>query len=295
MITDDEINEADELPNKIQSYPNVTQAILLSLRFILYSVVLGFFIAMVPGRFHIAHTKNMNAMLALISYIAAILATIWVGFVKFRKYSGTTLRLKFNKAPAITIIVAVLMILTMPVLTDPLSILIPMSDVWKKIFADMMDNSVFTLIAVIVAAPILEEIFFRGIILNGLLKNYSPQTSIVISAAIFGIIHLNPWQAIPAFLGGLIMGWMYWKTNSIIPGMILHFANNLFSTLLGLAFPNIDTLKQLMSTPVYIALFLASAAILMGGWVFLEKYFEDNPTPENDEEFEPGLEVITEE
>lgn len=283
MIIDDEIKQEDQLPAESENYPTITQAILLALRFLLYSFFFGLSIAIIPAKFHIKQDKDMSSLILLVSYAAALLMAIWVGFVKFRKSEGVKLRLKFNRVPPVVLIVGVCIVLTMPVLTDPLNVLLPMSDTWKKIFADMFNSSVFSLTAAVIAAPILEEVFFRGIILNGLLKNYSPQTAIITSAAIFGCIHLNPWQTIPAFLAGLLIGWLYWKTNSIIPGMLLHFVNNLFSVLLGLAFKDADSIKQLMSTPVYIALFVACAAILIGGWMFLEKYFENNPTPEDDE------------
>ena len=68
---------------------------------------------------------------------------------------------------------------------DPLSVLIPMPDLVKKMFDDLFDPNVATFFSVIIAAPILEEAIFRGIILNGLLKNYPPQTAIIASAAIF--------------------------------------------------------------------------------------------------------------
>lgn len=45
----------------------------------------------------------------------------------------------------------------------------------------------------VIAAPVLEELIFRGMMLEGLLKKYSPVTSIIISSILFGVAHLNPW------------------------------------------------------------------------------------------------------
>jgi len=264
----------------------------LGLYFLLFSVVAGLPWGIVKEVCHI-NNKLLNALATTLSYIVAAIWTIWLGLKKSREMNGVSLKLKFNKVPVVAVLISILMIMTMPVLTDPVSIVIPMPDSWKKIFEEMFDLNVFSIFAVVIAAPILEESLFRGVILNGLLKKYSPQTAIAVSAAIFAAVHLNPWQAIPAFLGGLIMGWMYWKTNSLIPGMILHFVNNAFSTALGLAFPKIDTLKEAMSTPMYVGLFVSCAIVLFGGWIFLERYFEDHPAPEDEEEFEP--ELVTEE
>jgi membrane protease YdiL (CAAX protease family) len=287
-MADYESDDRNEYIDEPVVYPTIKHEIHLVLWFMLISGILGAALLPIPGWLHMKPDKSINALLLLLAYAGGLLMVVRMGYKKYYKNTGNKLSFKFSKVPIIVVLVSLAMILTMPVLTDPISVLIPMSDYWKKYFADMGDTNIFSIVTVIVAAPILEEFFFRGVILNGLLKNYSPQKAIIVSAAIFGIAHFNPWQAIPAFLGGLIMGWMYWKTNSIIPGMILHFVNNLFSTLLGMAFKDADTIKELVSTPVYIILYLACSAILMGGWVFLEKYFEDNPTPEDDE-FEPEL------
>jgi len=78
----------------------------------------------------------------------------------------------------------------------------------------------------VVAAPLFEEFIFRGIILDGYLKNYKPMPAIVVSALLFGIIHGNLVQGIGAFVLGLVFGWLYWGTRSIVPAIFLHFVNN---------------------------------------------------------------------
>jgi len=293
MIIDNEIKTEEQIPAEAKAYPSITPVIWLGVRFLLYQGIIGAFLLMIPDSLHLKPNKSLHTLLITLAYVAGCLLTIWVGYNKFRKKTGRVLNFRFNRVAIVPVLVSVAIVLTMPILTDPVSVLLPMSDYWKKAFADMNDGTI-SILTVVIAAPILEEMFFRGIVLNGLLKNYSSQTAIVISAAIFGVIHLNPWQAIPAFLGGLLMGWMYWKTNSIIPGMVLHFVNNLFSVSLSWAFKNADTFKELMSTPTYIALFVLCFAVSIGGWMFLERYFENNPTPEDDD-FEPKLVAFAEE
>ena len=53
--------------------------------------------------------------------------------------------------------------------------------------------------------------------------------AIAISALIFGIVHFNLPQGIHAFLIGLLLGWMYYRTRSIIPGIVFHWINNTVS------------------------------------------------------------------
>lgn len=95
-------------------------------------------------------------------------------------------------------------------------------------------------ISVSIFAPLFEEWLCRGMVLRGLLnhrrengKTMHPAWAIVISAAFFAVIHLNPWQAIAAFLLGCLFGFVYWKTGSLKLTMLLHCVNNSFALILG--------------------------------------------------------------
>lgn len=80
---------------------------------------------------------------------------------------------------------------------------------------------------VVVSGPIIEEICFRGLLLDGLLKTRChPWVAILISAVAFGLVH-GLWAPFAtATLFGLLAGWLYWRTGSIIPSLIIHIANN---------------------------------------------------------------------
>lgn len=85
---------------------------------------------------------------------------------------------------------------------------------------------IFIFISTCIMAPIFEEILYRGILLNGLLKKYNYKKAIIFSALIFGIAHMNLPQGINAFFLGTIMGLAYYYTRSIYICMIMHFVNN---------------------------------------------------------------------
>ena len=75
--------------------------------------------------------------------------------------------------------------------------------------------------------PIAEEIGFRGILLGGLLKTRCrPWLAILISAIAFGLLHKFPMAFFGSIIFGIIVGWLYWRTGSIIPCVIVHIANN---------------------------------------------------------------------
>lgn len=76
-------------------------------------------------------------------------------------------------------------------------------------------------------APLSEELVFRGAILRELLKwKENPWIGIFISAMLFSLVHMNPVQMPHAFLVGILLGWLYYRTNSIIPGVTWHWVNN---------------------------------------------------------------------
>ena len=89
-------------------------------------------------------------------------------------------------------------------------------------------------VAVGLLAPLVEEIVFRGAILRALLSQFSKAwVAILISAVLFAAIHANPAQMPHAFVVGLLLGWMYWRTSSILPGMVYHFVNSAVASVMA--------------------------------------------------------------
>ena len=76
--------------------------------------------------------------------------------------------------------------------------------------------------------PVVEEMVLRGCVLKSLLQ-WRPSNKwamIALSAFFFALVHLNPAQMPHAFLIGLLLGWMYYRTGSILPGVAFHWVNN---------------------------------------------------------------------
>ncbi len=89
-----------------------------------------------------------------------------------------------------------------------------------------------------IIAPVAEEVVFRGAILRRLLDiGGHPWVAIAGSALIFGAIHGNMAQFYHAFFMGLLLGWIYLRTGSILPGIIIHWVNNSIAYALCVAFP----------------------------------------------------------
>lgn len=98
-----------------------------------------------------------------------------------------------------------------------------MNDVFNMILRDRWGY-----LAVGLLAPVAEELVFRGAILRSLLA-WKPERhwlGIVVTALLFALVHGNPAQMPHAFLVGLLLGWMYYRTGSIVPCVAYHWVNN---------------------------------------------------------------------
>lgn len=93
-------------------------------------------------------------------------------------------------------------------------------------------NLVLNLLSMAVMPAFFEEIAFRGYVL-GALRPYGDKLALILSSALFGLIHGNIKQVPFAFVLGLVFGWLAVQTNSLLPSIVLHFTNNAFSVVAG--------------------------------------------------------------
>jgi membrane protease YdiL (CAAX protease family) len=83
-----------------------------------------------------------------------------------------------------------------------------------------------TALAVCVVAPVVEEMLFRGVVLRSFLQQYDRRQAIWGSALLFAVAHLNIYQFVVALGMGLVLGWLYERSRSLIPCIALHAAYN---------------------------------------------------------------------
>lgn len=138
-----------------------------------------------------------------------------------------------------------------------------MSDNMVELFSGIMKQPLGYLILGILA-PITEEIVFRGALLRVLLETFGHQKrwiAIVISALIFAVIHGNVAQGTHAFIGGIALGWLYMRTRSVLPGIVLHWVNN------SIAYITFNLLPD-MSDGKFIDFFHGDERMMYGGLFF---------------------------
>ncbi len=126
--------------------------------------------------------------------------------------------------------------------------------------------AVFVMVAVI--APLLEEFLFRGWMQRTLERRTTPWRAIAITAATFGLVHVDLFGLPLRVAFGVASGYLAWRTRSILPSVVLHGAYNGSLVILGGALPQVDerTLTAWARTdaifyPALAGLALAGAAL----------------------------------
>ncbi|WP_458329782.1 CPBP family intramembrane glutamic endopeptidase [Peijinzhouia sedimentorum] len=204
------------------AYPNLNQS---------FGIV-GIIILLMVGLSPIAFMENIIGKDAanFLYYVAIMGLSFWIIHKKRFNKIGVS-KFQFAKfSPKVLILLIVAVIALQVGVSSPIINLIPMPDFAKEMFRELSgQKGIFPFLMIVIAAPVLEELIFRGIILDGLLKRYSLFISILASSLLFGIVHLNPWQFVSAMVIGFLAGWVYYKTKNLALPMLIHFANNGFA------------------------------------------------------------------
>ncbi|PPK48114.1 CPBP family intramembrane glutamic endopeptidase [Clostridium algidicarnis] len=111
-------------------------------------------------------------------------------------------------------------------------------------------NPYLLVLEITLIGPIIEEILFRGIILNGLLKKYSPAKAILFSSLLFSLIHGNLPQMFNALFFGILLGLIYIKTKSLYAVTFTHIIANTLSIILSV----LEEYMPILGNPLFLTL-----------------------------------------
>ena len=159
--------------------------------------------------------------------------------------------------------------------------LIPEWTGWAKDIVDQTNQQLEGLMSIpggymVIALlpPVVEELVFRGAVLRSLLE-WKPEKKwamIALSALFFSLVHLNPAQMPHAFLIGLLLGWMYTRTGSIVPGVAYHWANNTAAYVMFHLYHNPESLQDIVGPGMRPAML----ALLFSLCIFIPSLFQLN-------------------
>ena len=184
--------------------------------------VLAVLIVMVPGHFMDANEPEMLVM-------ALSLASILFCWYIFRKRVVRFDKETFTVRPwTILLLSAIAVFFFLLPEIDLIERLDIPDDIGDEL--DEIAGTAMGLVTIGILGPLGEELLFRGAVLRSLLEwrpiRSMPWIAIVLSAALFSLVHLNPAQMPGSFMMGLLFGWLAYRTGSLLPGIVGHMFNN---------------------------------------------------------------------
>jgi membrane protease YdiL (CAAX protease family) len=151
-------------------------------------------------------------------------------------------------------------------IAEPINALLPeMPELLKQALEQATEGKLWvSILSVSIFAPLFEEWLCRGLVLRGLLQKMTPASAIGVSAVFFAVLHMNPWQAIPAFILGLLFGYVYYKTGSLKLTMLMHCVNNTLALVLARipSLSDAETFMDVMSPWAYVCIYIACVLFL---------------------------------
>ena len=271
-----------------QNYPSIAQS------WGILGIMIGTALFLVPALIFapLLFGLDFNDM----SFGAQILITTLLGtgipcwiiyHLRKKKTNIDSFNLSIENRRIIPLIVLVAIPLNLGI-AGPLVELVPMTDFFREMIREMVlemagDQGLLMFTALVIAAPILEELIFRGIMLDGLLRIYSPTKAVIVSSLLFGLVHLNPAQFVGGALVGGFMGWVYVHTRSVMATILIHAAFNL-TAFTESYFIDVEEAidmsyaEVLGGTTNYVLVVLGSVVITLGCVFLLDKEFKKSAT-----------------
>lgn len=167
-----------------------------------------------------------QSLITLIGYVIQMGASIAFVAVqqRARQVTSSLWRSKGRRVSAPLILWGLVLIFVTGIVIEPLL------DLFPDVYLDQLNQTIGTggwaILMTVVLAPIMEETLFRGLIQGAITERDGATRGILLSALLFGVIHFIPQQVINAFLVGIILGYIYFRTRSLITVMLLHALNN---------------------------------------------------------------------
>ena len=159
-------------------------------------------------------------------------------YARLKGYDTSNL-FRFKKVPPYILYISVIIGISLSIVGDELDriiqIILPTPDFLLEFMNSMRAETamdwVLLFIGVVLFAAVSEELVFRGFLQVSLEKKGDVTRAVLLVSLAWTIIHANPFWAVPIFVMGVIIGFLAWRTGSIIPGILVHAINNFLSLL----------------------------------------------------------------
>ncbi len=155
-----------------------------------------------------------------------------------------------------------------------------LSPKYQQVSQMIYSGSIFIeIVSAVIAAPVLEELFFRGMIYKRLRDIVNVKAAIIISALFFGAFHGNLVQLVYAFIIGLMLAYVYEKFKTIWVPIVFHMGANLISILITELLP-----QSMYNAGVILGAMVVSVALTVVLLKYVNRYSAEAVSVQNDEE-----------
>lgn len=213
------------MPKRV--YPSFFQAFLLVILIVLLQLLMSFVIGFMSWG---SAQRLVDQITPGLANLFAFGVAIFIGVKKSSFAFSQRLRTVTFEIPLILALVFIVIGLhiILSEIDNLFQVFFPMPKQIADFFFHMITDShiATAVVTLIIIAPVTEEIFFRGIIFEGFLGNYSSAKSMFLSSLLFALLHLNPWQMPHAFVLGVFFAYLYQKTRSLPLCILGHALNN---------------------------------------------------------------------
>lgn len=222
--------------------------------------------------------NSMTAQMLLISDGLIAISLIILRYCKIREM--------FTLVPKKAFVLSLVMAISALFAFDMLFQVLDIPDIFEQQFLEMT-KSWAGFIGICIVGPIMEEIMMRRVIMTEIAKATGHVWwGIIISAAIFSVIHGNPIQMVFALPAGIIFGWLYHKTGSLFVPICIHIINNTIS-FFAIKF-NLD-LQISLSDTLGTIIFLVLTVISIVSIILIHTFYSDKAQEEAAIQEEPAV------
>lgn len=222
--------------------------------------------------------NSMTAQMLLISDGLIAISLIILRYCKIREM--------FTLVPKKAFVLSLVMAISALFAFDMLFQVLDIPDIFEQQFLEMT-KSWAGFIGICIVGPIMEEIMMRRVIMTEIAKATGHVWwGIIISAAIFSVIHGNPIQMVFALPAGIIFGWLYHKTGSLFVPICIHIINNTIS-FFAIKF-NLD-LQISLSDTLGTIIFLVLTVISIISIILIHTFYSDKAQEEAAIQEEPAV------
>ncbi len=213
-------------PSRTKIYPTWGDIVAIIGIYIAASFCFGWIVQLL-GRFVVLPQGCVQMIVYVLTFVATISYALWIRWLRTGCRGDREVLFTGWKLDLTWIFFGMIALFAATILIEPVLALFP--DRWLELLDEHMRLGGWMMLTVIVAAPILEEILFRGIIQGSLVRKYGPWRGVLFASVVFGVVHGIPQQVVNAFFVGMVLGFVYYCSRSLVVAMVIHAINNAVS------------------------------------------------------------------